>query len=311
MPRIEAASWVSQGLIASSRALLEFCPAASPRVRQSRLRRAPARPNAHSRPPRSAVSCPGRAVTARTETARGSESSADARAVLGRGVAVVIVIVLSCRVGHLVAGRLLFAGPAISTLAETREAAVHRLWRSGGSCLDVVADVADEIGAHLAEREPPSAVAALEPVAVATGGDRLEREVADLLEDGEVGARRDGPGLLLGLDDQVGGHVPGAGSAVGIGPQHGPRQFLDVGLAVRSGLAQAEVGVVEQLAESGEVAVVDEERVAGDEVLDGTLGAGHGHSLFVSGCRVPRTGARGSLAGRGALRNQRYPRDER
>jgi AsnC-type helix-turn-helix domain len=48
----------------------------------------------------------------------------------------VIVIVLSCRVGHLVAGRLLFAGPAISTLAETHEAAVHRMWRSGESCLD-------------------------------------------------------------------------------------------------------------------------------------------------------------------------------
>src|ERR1700722_1309895 len=132
MPRIEAASWVSQGLIASSRALLEFCPAASPRVRQSRLRRAPARPNAHSRPPRSAVSSPGRAVTARTETARGSESSTDARSVLGRGVAVVIVIVLSCRVGHLVAGHLLFAWPAISTLADTREAAVQRMWRPDG-----------------------------------------------------------------------------------------------------------------------------------------------------------------------------------
>src|ERR1700722_15357933 len=83
--------------MASSRPVPEFCPAASPLVRASRLRLAPARRNAYSRPPRSADSCPGRAVTASTETALGSDPAADSLGGLGRGMAGVVVIVLSCR----------------------------------------------------------------------------------------------------------------------------------------------------------------------------------------------------------------------
>ena len=124
------------GRTASSRALPEFCPAASPRVRLSRLRLAPARRNAYSRPPRSADSWPGRAVTARTEAALGGESSRDSLGVLGRGMVGVVVIVLSWRVrfGYRVAGHLLSAGPAVSTLAGRRAVSVQWMWRSDGSC---------------------------------------------------------------------------------------------------------------------------------------------------------------------------------
>ena len=83
MPRIEAAIWISQGRAASIRVKPVLCAAVSPRVRHSRLRLAPDRRKAYSGPPRSADSCPGRAVTASTRTALGSESSVKARATSG------------------------------------------------------------------------------------------------------------------------------------------------------------------------------------------------------------------------------------
>ena len=79
IPRTLAASCSSQGRIASSRAYpVEFSGEASPRLRHSSARPAPARRKAYSTPPRSADSWPGRASTTRTLPARGSHPAGGA-----------------------------------------------------------------------------------------------------------------------------------------------------------------------------------------------------------------------------------------
>src|ERR1700756_319984 len=130
---MEAAIWTSHGRAASSRVVPEFRAPASPRVRQSRLRLAPDRRKAYSSPPRSADSCPGRAVTASTRTALGSESSMKARAMLGSGA---VMVATGCSYTVHVSGACRPPADAVgqlrSILLVTRETVMQPLWRSGG-----------------------------------------------------------------------------------------------------------------------------------------------------------------------------------
>src|SRR5215467_180025 len=82
MPRSQDASCSSHGLTASSRLAVALYGDASPLVRVSSVRRAPAWPKAYRSPPSTADSTPGRAVTARTVRALG-RPQADAAALLG------------------------------------------------------------------------------------------------------------------------------------------------------------------------------------------------------------------------------------
>jgi hypothetical protein len=73
----------------------------------------------------------------------------------------------------------------------------------------VVRDIAVQVADHLAPRPPPAAVHPREPVPVTSGEDRLQREVRQRLQDGDVRPRGSGTGPLVDLHDQVGGQVLG------------------------------------------------------------------------------------------------------
>src|SRR6202011_1218484 len=79
---------------------------------------------------------------------------------------------------------------------------------------EVTAQVADEVTEDDALGQAPRAVDAGELVVVPTGDDGLQREVVDLLQDGEVRPGRGGAGGLVDLDHEVGGHVLGPGRPV-------------------------------------------------------------------------------------------------
>src|SRR6266481_4650438 len=85
--------------------------------------------------------------------------------------------------------------------------------------LDVVADIAEEVADHLARGEAPGFSVALEPVAIAPGGDGLKREAEQRLEDREVRTAGRGPGILVDVDEHVRGDVPGLRGAVIVGLQ--------------------------------------------------------------------------------------------
>lgn len=63
---------------------------------------------------------------------------------------------------------------------------------------------------HLSPRPPPPAVHPREPVTVASREDRLQREIRQRLQDGDVRPRDSGAGLLVDLDGEVSHQVLGA-----------------------------------------------------------------------------------------------------
>src|SRR5208282_2438904 len=85
----------------------------------------------------------------------------------------------------------------------------------GGRCVaDVTRDVAVQVVNHAAFGPVPAAVRPGQPVLVAAGEDRLQREVREGLEDGDVGGGGGGAGVLVDVDDDVGRDVLGARQAV-------------------------------------------------------------------------------------------------
>jgi hypothetical protein len=78
----------------------------------------------------------------------------------------------------------------------------------------VTGDVSVQVAEHLSFGPAPLAVRPGQPVLVAAGEDRLQREVREGLEDGDVCGGGGGSGVLVDFDDDVGRDVLGVRQAV-------------------------------------------------------------------------------------------------
>src|SRR3984957_1697127 len=143
-----------------------------------------------------------------------------------------------------------------------------------GRASPVVTDVADEVRADLSGGESPRVAAQLKAVSVAAAGDGLKREAVGLLEDSEVRARRCCSRGLIDVNHEIRRNVTGSRRAVAIGLQRRAGKFLHRCRSMDACRAERELGVVEQCSEASEIAIIDEEGIAGNKVLDATVGGG-------------------------------------
>ena len=122
----------------------------------------------------------------------------------------------------------------------------------------MVAHVAYEVGSDAPLHETPFSVAPLEAVVVPPTDDRLQREVGQRLQRGEVRTRDRGAGLFVELNGEIRRDMPSPGRAVVIHDHVVPEHLLDgIAAAHLSGTA-GKRRVSQQPADSGEIAVVHE-----------------------------------------------------
>jgi hypothetical protein len=147
----------------------------------------------------------------------------------------------------------------------------------------VLAHVADQVDDDVAARELPSPFRSLETIAVATGDDRLEGQLAgDGLEHREVGTGGSRHPAVVDLDDDVRREVLGPGGAVLVANR---RRLVErsYGFGASGDVVRTlgrELGVGKELSQPLEVPGVDSLGVEGEEDADlVSIGAGDGPSV--------------------------------
>jgi hypothetical protein len=99
----------------------------------------------------------------------------------------------------------------------------------------VMTDIAGEVGLYGTLGERPFAAGALEPVAVAPAGDRLQRKIPCRLKHGVIGPRLPRSRVVIDFEDDVRGDMTGARRAVLENLERFPAEFRDRVLSRRTG----------------------------------------------------------------------------
>ena len=132
----------------------------------------------------------------------------------------------------------------------------------------MAAHVAYEVGSDPPLHEAPLSFAALEAVVIPTADDRVQRQVRQRLQRGEVRTRHRCASFFVDLNGEIGRDVLRPGRTVVIDDDDVMEHLLDgIAAAHHSGTA-GKRGVSQQPADSGEIAVVHELGVGCDQALD-------------------------------------------